>query len=161
MPKGWRSEITHCPRGHEYTAANTKQRKDGGRDCRACARDQARRRYRDRSSDPEWRSQHAKRGYAYVQENRAMLDQIRRERGCIDCGTRSGELHFDHRPNTTKLFNLGRPHYSKEVLLAEVAKCDVRCNSCHSRRHGIERGGLNGVVWGNESANTATLEPSA
>jgi hypothetical protein len=60
-----------------------------------------------------------------------------------------------------KLFNLAHPRCSRERLLAEVAKCDVRCVRCHARRHGIERGGLNGDVWGNESANTARLEQTA
>lgn len=37
----WRKEITHCPKGHEYTLKNTynhPNRKGGGykRECRAC-----------------------------------------------------------------------------------------------------------------------------
>lgn len=33
----WKSEITHCPRGHEYTAVNTYVvAKSGHRQCRAC-----------------------------------------------------------------------------------------------------------------------------
>lgn len=118
-------------------------------------------RYAANKADPEWRKKHSQRGYSFVQRNRELLNDIRQERGCIDCGTREGRLDFDHRPGTTKLFNLAHPRCSQERLLAEVAKCDVRCIRCHARRHGIERGGLNSNVWGNESANTATLEPSA
>jgi N6-adenosine-specific RNA methylase IME4 len=116
-----------------------------------------RERYAANKADPEWRKQHIDRGYLFVQINRALLNLIRQERGCIDCGTREGRLDFDHRPGEIKLFNLGRPRCSRERMIAEVAKCDVRCVRCHARRHGLERGGLNGSVWGNESANTAQL----
>ena len=34
--------ITHCPRGHEYTAANTITTSGGGRRCRTCHTEQAR-----------------------------------------------------------------------------------------------------------------------
>lgn len=33
------SRKTHCPRGHEYNAENTRPRADGGRECRACDRE--------------------------------------------------------------------------------------------------------------------------
>ena len=32
---------THCNNGHEFTEANTRQRKDGGRACRACRNEQS------------------------------------------------------------------------------------------------------------------------
>ena len=35
---------THCPQGHSYDEANTYIRSTGGRNCRACDRDSARRR---------------------------------------------------------------------------------------------------------------------
>lgn len=118
-------------------------------------------RYAAKKADPEWRKQHSARGYAFTIPNRALLDAIRQERGCTDCGTREGRLDFDHRPGEIKLFNLAHPRCSRERLLAEVAKCAVRCVRCHARRHGIERGGLNGNVWGNESANTAQWDGAA
>ena len=34
--------VTHCPRGHEYTTANTYFRSRGSRDCRTCNRDRVR-----------------------------------------------------------------------------------------------------------------------
>lgn len=37
--------ITHCPAGHPYDAENTYLTKQGGRDCRACGREDRRRRY--------------------------------------------------------------------------------------------------------------------
>ncbi len=76
----------------------------------------------------------------YYVERREWLEQYKRERGCVDCGTREGELHFDHRPGEDRLFWLGRDTASSwSRLLAEMAKCDVRCASCHARRHVRER----------------------
>lgn len=70
------------------------------------------------------------------QRRRLMLDDYKRERGCLDCGTKEGLLELDHRPGTVKRFNPGRGiGYSLAVLWAEVAKCDVRCGACHRRRH--------------------------
>lgn len=42
-----RAHITHCPKGHEYTAENTRVKK-GCRNCKACDRDLHRERYRQR-----------------------------------------------------------------------------------------------------------------
>lgn len=96
-----------------------------------------------KSTDPSWRAAENERLRQYVARNRAILGQIKLEHGCIDCGTREGRLDFDHRPGTTKEFNLGRPRCSVERLMTEVEKCDVRCVNCHARRHGVNRGGLN------------------
>lgn len=47
----WSRSITHCPQGHEYTAANSAVSRQGYRTCRACARERARaRRARLRSA---------------------------------------------------------------------------------------------------------------
>jgi len=35
---GYQARITHCPKGHEYTAENTAIQADGKRRCRACYR---------------------------------------------------------------------------------------------------------------------------
>lgn len=42
--------VTHCPHGHAYDEANTLVRKNGGRECRACSREEARH-YRSRNRD--------------------------------------------------------------------------------------------------------------
>lgn len=42
LPKGHRK--SHCPRGHPFNSANTYIRLDGGRRCRACARERQRER---------------------------------------------------------------------------------------------------------------------
>jgi hypothetical protein len=42
-PAAQNARKTHCAAGHEFTAENTHIRKEGHRECRACARDRARR----------------------------------------------------------------------------------------------------------------------
>jgi hypothetical protein len=42
-PAAQNARKTHCVAGHEFTEQNTHIRKEGHRECRACARDRARR----------------------------------------------------------------------------------------------------------------------
>jgi predicted Zn-ribbon and HTH transcriptional regulator len=58
---------------------------------------------------------------------------------CADCGERfePHQMDFDHRDPTSKSFTImsGRASLkSRDVLLAEVAKCDVVCANCHAVR---------------------------
>jgi hypothetical protein len=71
----------------------------------------------------------------YKRKMRDWLDAVKRAAGCVDCGTREGRLDFDHRPGTVKLFNPTQLNRGREILEIEIAKCDVRCVSCHARRH--------------------------
>lgn len=71
----------------------------------------------------------------YIRERREWLTAYKHERGCVDCGTREGRLDFDHRPGEVKRLNLGRPRASWQTIHAEIAKCDVRCAPCHTKRH--------------------------
>lgn|SRR5690606_5793950 len=47
---------THCPQGHEYTPENTYRYADGRRKCRACGRDESRRRRIANIPSPEERA---------------------------------------------------------------------------------------------------------
>jgi hypothetical protein len=50
---------------------------------------------------------------------------------CVECG-RTETLEFDHIDPSTKSFNIASGYSKpKEVLLAEVAKCQLLCNKCH------------------------------
>jgi hypothetical protein len=92
--------------------------------------------YQRRKDDPE-KQKRIQRNWRKKQgdERRAMLAEIKQERGCIDCGynTHAVALDFDHRPGTEKLFNISRQglFLTWEKVLAEIAKCDVRCANCH------------------------------
>jgi len=69
-----------------------------------------------------------------------VLAAYKREQGCVDCGISEGRLDFDHRPGEEKRFSIATgASYSWDVIWAEVAKCDVRCVSCHTKRHAAER----------------------
>lgn len=58
---------------------------------------------------------------------------------CMDCGNSypSCAMDFDHRDRSQKKFTLnGRQldQYSREMVLAEIAKCDLVCAVCHRIR---------------------------
>ena len=58
---------------------------------------------------------------------------------CADCGGRWHPLvmEFDHLPGTTKRMNLGDAHAraaGRATILAEIAKCEVVCPTCHRIR---------------------------
>ncbi|MFJ4222664.1 hypothetical protein [Microbacterium sp. NPDC089695] len=59
-----------------------------------------------------------------------------REHPCTDCGNDDLRvLDFDHRPGEGKrdaVMAMVRNGFSRAVLLAEIAKCDVRCRNCHA-----------------------------
>lgn len=70
---------------------------------------------------------------------------------CHDCGQAFPAccMDFDHRAGETKLHNVGSMfahHYGRELIAAEVSKCDLVCANCHrirtrDRRTGSGKGG--------------------
>jgi hypothetical protein len=69
----------------------------------------------------------------------AVLKGFLAAQGCKDCGTLD-RLQLDHRPGTEKCFepaDVSNRAWAR--LWDEWAKCDVRCASCHVRRHLRER----------------------
>lgn len=76
------------------------------------------------------RSTRAKRDRRYFQ-------QIKVERGCTDCGynTNAVALDFDHLPGSVKLYRVcTMAGMSRELIDAEIAKCEVVCANCHRIR---------------------------
>lgn len=58
---------------------------------------------------------------------------------CADCGGRWHPMvmEFDHLPGTEKELTLGLAHRKKwgvKKILAEIAKCEVVCPTCHRIR---------------------------
>lgn len=54
---------------------------------------------------------------------------------CVDCGNSNPiVLEFDHKTKKEKRFFIGEANcrgYSLKSVIAEVAKCDIRCANCH------------------------------
>lgn len=76
-------------------------------------------------------------------ENRAIVYDYLKTHPCVDCGqTDVRVLEFDHIAN--KLSGVALLMTSgKNRLLAEIAKCEVRCSNCHT----IITGKRAGVWW--------------
>ena len=73
---------------------------------------------------------------AFVDRNLRWLYGRLEASGCVDCGAKELLiLDFDHigakRGNVTAL---ARDGYSRAVLEAELAQCEVRCANCHRIR---------------------------
>jgi hypothetical protein len=73
---------------------------------------------------------------------RAWLYAYLKNNPCVDCGEADPiVLEFDHQRD--KLFTLGDVRsqgVSVKTVMAEVAKCEVRCANCHRKKTYIERG---------------------
>ena len=96
----------------------------------------------------------------YIQRNGA-LQQIRRlewqrrlwahllANPCVDCGERDPiVLEFDHVDRAAKEFTMGflaTRGYAWATVLAELAKCEVRCANCHRRRTAVQSSGRNSI----------------
>lgn len=69
---------------------------------------------------------------------RARLAEIKLAMGCVDCGyaAHPAALEFDHLPGADKIDEVGRLARSAawDVVLAEIAKCELVCANCHRVR---------------------------
>jgi hypothetical protein len=77
----------------------------------------------------------------YRNENRPLIREYLRLHPCVDCGeTDIVVLDFDHRDPATKSHNVVVLATQKPWarVLAEIAKCEVRCANCHRRRTALQ-----------------------
>lgn len=90
------------------------------------------------------------------------LREYKRTHPCVDCGEDDWRcLAFDHRDRATKCFNLGDYNrHSFEDVIAEIAKCDIRCHNCHAKKTIEETsGGTQRIeLWEREQAPAAPIE---
>ena len=135
----------------EYTLARSKQdRKKPDHWSRSVEGKAARRASQQRrraEETPEERALRYKKQRVYYRtrykKRRERLHGIKRDAGCKKCGERDPLLlQFHHRNPAEKSFRISaaltRPW---GVLLAEIAKCDVLCLSCHKAEHQLMRYG--------------------
>lgn len=109
--------------------------KNGKWTCLACQSQAQRERYARDGAAARQRSRLA--GAKLRSVRVPLINSIKLERGCIDCGYRDhpAALHFDHRDPSTKLFTIAKQMTANyDRLMAEIAKCDVRCANCHAIR---------------------------
>lgn len=73
-----------------------------------------------------------------ILELRDAINNLKLEKGCIDCGYRTNTwaLQFDHIDSTLKVAAVSTLVYSGNSIKVweEVAKCEVRCGNCHMER---------------------------
>ena len=108
--------------------------------CRECRRAYGREHYRQNRSPylmrrREWRREERPRIVA------AVADYLGTH-PCVDCGERDILLlDFDHRDPATKVAPVSRMMHgaSMSAVLAEIAKCDVRCGNCHRTKTATQR----------------------
>ena len=70
-----------------------------------------------------------------TRRNRAYVTAYLESHPCVDCGEPDIiVLEFDHVRGTKRnnIANMVR-RYSLEAIIAEIAKCEVRCANCHRR----------------------------
>lgn len=103
--------------------------------CHACRREYGREHYR--AHKPAYLARNRRRRSQDRPRVRDAIHAYLREHPCIDCGERDILLlDFDHRDRTSKRGIVGRLARSGALgtVMAEIAKCDVRCGNCHRRR---------------------------
>lgn len=103
--------------------------------CRSCMQACAREHYRRnkaRYATADWERRRTRRG-----DLSREIDEYLRAHSCVDCGESDPlVLEFDHRDGANKLETIAflRARGSRDELLTEISKCDVRCSNCHQRR---------------------------
>lgn len=88
-----------------------------------------------------------------------VIDKIKMDSGCVDCGYREhpAALHFDHIDPKSKRFSIAKGlTRSWDAILAEIAKCEVRCANCHAIR-GVREGHLGRPRIGGQQDNAQQL----
>lgn len=109
--------------------------------CKQCHRGYTRQHYRDNKQTYVERA--TIRTARVRTEYRARLGDYLRAHPCVDCGESDiVVLQFDHvrGVKTANVSQLFRVLASWDTIMAEIAKCDVRCANCHFRRTAASRG---------------------
>lgn len=86
------------------------------------------------AAHPDARKEHTRR---HMQKYREFVRGLKVGKVCCVCPeSNPDKLDFHHIDPATKLFSIGGPVHSRKAVLAEVAKCELRCKKCHGKLHG-------------------------
>lgn len=100
-------------------------------------------------NDPKIKAKRKQARLHFTQKRQAMLNFIKRELACIDCGfsfrDRPECCDFHHRDPSQKSGAIsemmrGRDYEAMERVMEEIAKCDPLCANCHRTRHNPQGG---------------------
>ena len=86
--------------------------------------------------DPTTRK-YRKPGKGSQKDRKEWIREYKLKQGCVDCGYRDNPiaLQFDHLPGVQKSTEIRNgSHIGWEVLMEEIAKCEVVCANCHHIR---------------------------
>lgn len=93
-----------------------------------------------------WYRANAKRKLAWqyrrIEEVRVWFRELKKTKVCARCGETTVEcLQFHHRDPSQKVLDVSATiaRWSRERILAEIAKCDVLCANCHLKHHWDDR----------------------
>jgi hypothetical protein len=78
--------------------------------------------------------------FVYREKRRLWLEQFKESKGCYLCESKE-KLEYHHINPNEKEFKLCDCKKSWDLILDEVQKCVVLCNSCHHRIHDALRFG--------------------
>lgn len=119
---------THCRRGHERTSENVAP----DNDCRKCKALRA----KDYDQRPSCKKVRQEYNVLRFETNQTWVNDYLLEHPCVDCGeTDPVVLEFDHLVQSeTNRDVTSMMLYSIEKILSEIAKCEVVCANCHTRR---------------------------
>jgi hypothetical protein len=75
-------------------------------------------------------------------ENQLRMWQYLAQHPCVDCGERDPVvLQFDHlRDKRYDVAYMCTAGFAWSTILIEIAKCEIRCANCHTRKTARERG---------------------
>jgi hypothetical protein len=116
-------------------------RKDGLQvHCRECNRQRSRNYYKN-NHDKQLKEVY-KRKRRVINEHRKFLFDFYKKNPCVDCGeTDPLVLELDHqRDKIMEVSRMISGGWSKQKVLDEIAKCEVRCANCHRRKTAKDQG---------------------
>jgi len=136
-PADQTKQCSTCKRSLPLSEFAVKNRRTGLRSskCRACQRAYAKAHYR--KNRDKYLAKARRRNAAERERFAAMVLGYLSEHPCVDCGaTDLRILEFDHREGGEKTAAVSAflRAFDWDGLIAEIAKCDVRCANCHRRR---------------------------